>query len=95
MDRFLPGSLSLFGAAVALTDKQRVAADWGFAISNCLRRGMAFHARCRACTILMGPGHTDAGIGPFCGTHTEGAAPRPIAPSATVTDSLDWIGRGG
>jgi hypothetical protein len=43
------------------------------------------HPRCRSCSILMGPGHVEASIGPFCETHSGSVASRPIAPSKAVT----------
>ena len=91
MDRVLPRSLSLHESADKLTLKQRFAVDWSFAISSCLRRGMAFHARCGVCTILMGPGHEESGIDGFCGTHSASAASGPGAPSDDPSDVLAWI----
>jgi hypothetical protein len=95
IDRILPGSLSLYESADKQTLKQRLAVDWSFAISNCLRREMALHPRCGACAILMGPGHTEAGIQGFCGTHSVSAAARPAARPAALsdakTDSLSWL----
>ncbi len=90
MDRILPRALSVHESA-ELTLKQRFAVDWSFAISSCLRRGMAFHARCGACAILMGPGHAEAGIQGFCGTHSARAASRPPALSDAPSDALGWI----
>jgi hypothetical protein len=91
MDRVLPRSLSLYESVGELTLKQRVAVDWSFAISNCLRRGMALHARCGRCTILMGPGHAESGIHGFCGTHAERVAARPPAFSDAPSDALGWL----
>ena len=40
-----------------------------------LRSGIVFgglsapHPRCDRCTVLMGPGHVEAGLDRFCGTH--------------------------
>ena len=95
IDRILPGSLSLYESADKQTLTQRLAVDWSFAISNCLRREMALHPRCGACAILLGPGHTEAGIQGFCGTHSVSAAARPAARPAALsdakTDSLSWL----
>ena len=91
MDRVLPRSLSLYESVGELTLKQRVAVDWSFAISSCLRRGMALHARCGRCTILMGPGHAESGIHGFCGTHSEPAASLPPALSDAPGDALGWL----
>lgn len=90
MDRILPRSLS-WQSAIQLTQKQQVAVDWSFAISKCLRRGMAFHARCGSCTILMGPGHEESGIQGLCGTHIESAASRHVAISDAPSDALGWL----
>ncbi len=90
-DRILPRSLSLYESADKQTLKQRLAVDWSFAISDCQRRGMAFHARCSACTILMGPGHAESGIQGFCGTHSVRAAARPPARSDATSDALGWL----
>jgi len=57
-----------------LNRRQLGAIDWSFAIRNCLRRAMAPHPRCRACTVLMGPGHLEGGLERLCGTHTDTAA---------------------
>ena len=91
MDRILPRSLSLYESANELTLKQRVAVDWSFAISKCLRRGMAFHARCGRCTILMGPGHAESGLQGFCGTHSERAASIPPVLGEAPSDALGWL----
>jgi hypothetical protein len=64
--RVLPRSFSAEGLTHVLTPKQRGAAAWALAISNCLRRELSLHPRCGVCSILMGPGHTEAGIGQFC-----------------------------
>jgi hypothetical protein len=77
--RVLPRSCSPERLGYALTPKQRGAAAWALAISSCLRRGMAMHARCGACTILLGPGHTEPGIDGFCGTHSESTPSIPAA----------------
>jgi hypothetical protein len=85
--RILPRSFSVEGLTQVLTPKQRGAAIWALAISNCLRRELSLHPRCSACAILMGPGHAEAGIGQFRGTHIGSVASRPMAPSKTVPDS--------
>ena len=54
-----------------LTPRQQGASDWSFAIRGCLRRAMATHPRCGACSVLMGPGHEETGVARFCGTHRE------------------------
>jgi len=77
------------------TPKQRGAAAWDLAISACLRREMAAHLRCESCNILMGPGHIEGGIGPWCGTHGEVVPALPVAVSPTETGPLAWIARGG
>lgn len=75
INRVLPRSSSPHPFAGDLTAQQRGAVAWSLAISNCLRREMALHARCGACSILMGPGHAEVGTDGFCGTHTENAVP--------------------
>ena len=57
-----------------LSRRQMGAIDWSFAIRNCLGRAMAPHPRCRACTVLMGPGHLEVGLDGLCGTHNDTAA---------------------
>ena len=58
------------GAPAELTDGQQSALDWAVGIKNTLRHAMEDHPRCHACTILMGPGHTEpSSDDPFCGTH--------------------------
>jgi len=57
-----------------LSRRQMGAIDWSFAIRNCLGRAMAPHPRCRACTVLMGPGHQEVGLDGLCGTHIDTAA---------------------
>jgi hypothetical protein len=94
MDRILPRSSITYEFSERLTQGERSVVDWSFAISKCLRQGMALHPRCSVCSILMGPGHSDAGIGPLCGTHA-GLAPRPMVRSTAETDTLAWIARGG
>ena len=69
--RVSPVSFSRYRSEAELTPRQRGAMDWYFAINNCLRRAMAPHPRCGVCTVLMGPGHADAGTEAFCGTHRE------------------------
>lgn len=54
-----------------LTPRQQVASDWSFAIRDCLRRAMATHPRCGACSVLIGPGHEEPSIERLCGTHRE------------------------
>src|SRR5438876_120476 len=70
-------SLSPQGLRHALTPKEHGAIAWASAIANCIRQEMALHARCGVCSILMGPGHTESGIGAFCGTHSGSVASRP------------------
>jgi hypothetical protein len=77
--RVLPRSFSAQGPRQAMTPKQRGAAAWALAINKCLQREMALHPRCGACSILMGPGHIEEGIGPFCEAHDRNRASRPIA----------------
>ena len=64
--------------------------EWTLAINSSLQQAIAEHPRCAACGILMGPGHTEAGEGGRCQTHTEGEPPRPLVAEAP-DDSLDWI----
>jgi hypothetical protein len=71
IQRVLPRSLSRYHSEDELTLRQQGASDWFFAMNNCLRRAMAPHPRCGACTVLMGPGHADAGTEGFCETHRE------------------------
>jgi hypothetical protein len=91
LDRILPRPLPFHGPAGPPTPQQLLAADWSFAISSCLRRGMSFHARCGACTILMGPGHAEPGIGGFCRTHSETAPPNPLQAREPSGEVLSWI----
>ena len=65
----VPRSYSQLAYSGELTDRQQGAIDWSIAIRSCLRRAMAPHPRCHACTVLMGPGHVEAGLARFCGTH--------------------------
>jgi hypothetical protein len=96
IDRVLPRSCSAQDLSRPLTPKQIGAAAWALAIRNCLRRQMALHARCRACTILMGPGHLDASTGTFCETHKGTALPFHMGHQRTTAiDSLTWIASGG
>ena len=74
-----------------LTLRQQSAMAWSLAIAGCLRREMALHARCGACSILMGPGHTEKGIGEFCATHAESAGARSVPLGNSGADSLEWI----
>jgi len=69
--RVVPRSYSQRAHAGELSRRQLGAIDWSIAIRDCLRRAMAMHRRCGACTILMGPGHAEIGIEGFCGTHAE------------------------
>lgn len=82
-------------AARELTPQERVTADWSFAIDNCLRRGMSLHARCTACSILMGPGHTEPGIDGFCATHSEGDPASPAPVREAPDDVLAWLAGSG
>ena len=68
--RVVPRSYSQRAHAGELTRRQLGAIDWSIAISDYLRRAMAPHPRCGACTILLGPGHAEIGIEGFCGTHS-------------------------
>ena len=65
----VPRSYSQSAYAGELSLGQLGAIDWSSAIRNCLRRAMAPHPRCHLCTVLMGPGHVEAGLNRFCGTH--------------------------
>lgn len=47
---------------------QLAIADWSLSVGAFLRREMAPHPRCAACSILMGPGHLEAGTEGLCGT---------------------------
>lgn len=47
---------------------QQAIADWSLSVGAFLRREMAPHPRCAACSILMGPGHLEAGTERLCGT---------------------------
>jgi hypothetical protein len=67
--RVVPRSYSQSAFAGELSLGQLGAIDWSSAIRNCLRRAMAPHPRCHLCTVLMGPGHVEAGLDRFCGTH--------------------------
>lgn len=91
IDRILPRPLSFRVSTDGLTLRQRGAVDWSFAIGSCLQRGMAFHARCGTCTVLMGPGHAEPGTDGFCGTHSEIDAPEPPEVSDEPIDVLAWI----
>jgi hypothetical protein len=44
------------------------ATAWLLAISACLRRDVERHPACKACGILLGPGHLELGIDGHCGT---------------------------
>ena len=72
--RVVPRSYSQRAYAGELSRRQLGAIDWSIAINDCLRRAMATHPRCGACTVLMGPGHNEIGIEGFCGTHSRVAA---------------------
>jgi hypothetical protein len=90
INNLLQVPMSLYNAAVELTLRQRVADDWSSAIANCLRLGMATHARCGACAILMGPGHQEPGNKGYCGTHSD--SPESSAElSDDKTDVLTWV----
>ncbi len=91
IDRILPRPLSFSLSTDGLTQQQRLAVGWSFAIGSCLQRGMALHARCGTCTILMGPGHTEPGIDGFCGTHSDTRAPEPPDLSDEPVDVLAWL----
>ena len=91
IDGFLPRSALFCASTDQLTPKQQVAAHWSSAISDCLRIGMAAHLRCRSCTILMGPGHSEPGIEGFCATHGAKAALEPVALRDDEPDVLSWI----
>ena len=71
INRALPRSFSSHRSADEVTPRERSALAWSLSISECLRQAMALHPRCAACNVLMGPGHVEAGIERFCGTHRE------------------------
>jgi hypothetical protein len=50
------------------TEWEQTALTWSLQIIACLKREMATHARCGACSILIGEGHLEAGAGGYCGT---------------------------
>ena len=64
---------------------------WSLAITSYLRHEMALHARCDACSVLIGPGHVDGRIDRLCGTHAGRRVSGPALPIDPATDSLDWI----
>lgn len=81
----LPSRRPLDPADLSLSPPQRAAAEWYVAITACLRREMAPHPRCGACSILMGPGHIEAESGGFCGT-CRGAGRSPADPDEPFMD---------
>lgn len=91
MERILPRSPFLHDPTGELTPQQRGAVDWSFAINSCLRRGMASHSRCGACTMLLGPGHTEPGIDGFCATHSESEPLPPVPVNVVPDDVMAWI----
>ena len=62
INRVLPRSFSRRRTADEATPREQGALAWSLSISECLRRAMAAHPRCAACSVLMGPGHVEAGI---------------------------------
>lgn len=90
IDGLFPRPTRQRDSLVDLTPKEQVAADWTLGIANCLRLGMAAHSRCASCSILLGLGHEELGIGGFCSTHGAAHAD-PIAARETPTEVLSWI----
>ncbi len=91
INRDLGRSYSPYKSPNGLTLRQQGAMAWSKAIAACLLREMALHARCGACSVLMGPGHIEEGIGEFCATHAKSVGSRSRRPRNWGEDSLEWI----
>lgn len=91
LSRVLSRSLSARASDDDSTSQRSGAVAWSRAIGNCLQREMAVHARCGACSILMGPGHAEIGTTGFCRTHGKSTPLRSASLSLPLEDALSWL----
>ncbi|HUF52799.1 MAG TPA: hypothetical protein VMR52_03365 [Dehalococcoidia bacterium] len=90
INRELGRSYTKGASPYGLTPRQESALAWSIEMASCLRRQMDLHARCRACSVLMGPGHIEKGTEEFCATHAGGSRASSVFASSDA-DTLEWI----